>query len=640
MIITNKFPRLHGVSLVVDVETTSFNDEEKGLNPFGNAMVCGYAFGPLNGNETFYLPVRHSSGGNVPLEKGLKYMQDIIAAAPEIINHNIKFDVKFWRKDKCQDTGLLKDTMIRLVHNDLFSYSLDTLCDLFLKQKKIDAPKLWAKENHTNDYGKIPIEIMGPYAENDVKITRELYHKLLSLLPVESKSVWETEYQLTRALVAQEIRGIRIDLLGLKETSRDVLRKLLETNEKINAFAGYEVEPGSQADINNVLGEMCKLIPSTFTKKQKRPQWNAANLMQLSNPIALLFLEYNHLLHFYSTYCEGWAKRLGNDNRLHTDFQISGTRTGRLSCRNPNLQNLPPEAELLVLPEEGEVLLSYDYSQIEYRVFGHYTNDPLITKKYIEDPNTDFHQTLADLLGVNRQFAKSLNFAFLYGMGKAKLLKQIANLAAINEDPDMEKKMRKFVMGGGAGSNWGDETSMEHLNIAQFTEIAKNIYNEYHQKFPSIRILQHRVERKVRAVQQLRNYCGRVYRFDISTGFGAHKGVNYLCQGTASDLFKGRLLAVQDAFNLNMITNVHDSVWWSVPEDFLLTKANEVKHVLEDVSPAMRVPILVKGKCGRRNMATCQDFGDIKEALSKSETGPKRTWAHLYEEKENAKSNY
>jgi DNA polymerase-1 len=461
---------------------------------------------------------------------------------------------------------------------------------------------------------------MGPYAENDCIITARLYKKLMRELRDEVAGVWQTEIGLTRKLLEAQINGVRVDWVLLKHTYRDMLRRIMVVQEEMDKIAGREVEYGSEEEVNDLFVNQLGIQPVSYTDTGKN-QWDSNAMDIIDHPIAPWFKEYSHLFHFTNTYCKGWIERRGDDDRLHPSFKQAGARTGRLSAVDPNFHNVMAEAEVFVIPEEGEVILGADYSQIEYRLFAHYANDEKILSKYRQDPNTDYHQALADLLGVDRQFAKSLNFAFLYGMGKDKLLKMIAGICAVNaSDVNMADKMRSFLTGSGTSA----ANKARAMDLSSFTEIASNIYDKYHREVPTIRQLQRRVTNAVRSRGWLKNYCGRVYTIPPQA---IYKGVNMLIQGSAADIFKGRLLALMEARpDMKLITNVHDSVFFSVARDGLEKALSDMILHLEDV-PGVRVPLKIEAKVSGQNWGTCVKVSnDVWESVKKSEMVKKREW--------------
>lgn len=622
----SKFPNLPpDVPLIVDVETTSFDDNQAALRPFNGHRVAGYAFCTLDGKDAWYLPIRHRNDPteNCDFCKAQQFIASLLGSGRNIVNHNIKFDMRFWHQDGLSVKGNVSDTMAlaRLCDNDLFSYSLASLSG----GKKLDLPHSYCKEKGTKDYGRVPVAIMARYAatdeNSDVRLTAKLYSQLLQKLPDSSKGVWDIEVRLTKQLARSEISGIPVDQAALKEEYIRSLRRMVEIQGTISVQVGRQVDLNRQADLNWLLMEKLGIKAKSFTKTG-RPQWNATTLKATNDPTCSMVAEYSHLVHFSGTYCQGWLERLGDDGLLHPNFRQAGTRTGRMSCGDPNFQNVPAEAEIFVTPFPGDVILGWDFSQIEYRVFAHYANDQRIIDMYSKDRTTDFHQGLANLLGVDRQFAKSLNFAFLYGMGKQKLLRLIAGICALKaEDLNMKEKLRSFLSGGGGAS--ADKAAA--LNIDEFTDIATNIYDQYHRQVPTIRQLQRRVADAIVGRGWLRNFMGRVYRIDQK---GIHRGVNYLIQGSCADIFKERLATVMEKFpDLKLLTNVHDACYFSVKREIAEELFRQVDPVLTDVS-GLRVPLMVEGKASSKNWGTVVKVkdGDVSSALAASETKEGREW--------------
>jgi len=202
-------------------------------------------------------------------------------------------------------------------------------------------------------------------------------------------------------------------------------------------------------------------------------------------------------------------------------------------------------------------------------------------------------------LGVERQFAKQLNFSFLYGMGKKLLLTNIAGILQLAgaENPTMRDTMlRNFVMltHGKAAKQMLEHVSIEEQNAL----LAENIYAEYHKKFPSIKTLRLRIEKVLRSRGWLRNYYGR--RYYLEPRF-SYKGPNYLIQGSAADFLKDRTVATRDGpqqkYGAFLLMNIHDALIYAVPQENMLPFYLEAKRVMEP--DALRIPIIVEGKVAK-----------------------------------------
>lgn len=600
--------------LTVDCETTSFDDEQDCLRPFNGCRIAGVAVCTMDGRNSWYVPMRHRDdpSQNVYFPNALAWLKDLLGSGRDIVNHNIKFDAKFWRHDDCKVKGRIIDTMImaRLWNSDLLALSLDYLTG----GGKDKRAKSYLKSIRSKDWGRVPVEIMGPYAENDVIKTAGLFRKFRKGMPAESIDVWNTEIELTKHLVDAEMRGFRIDVHGIKETYANLLRRMMELQQEIDKLAGCEVDCLSSDDLTEVLvGRMGLPIISytkpTKTNPQGNPQWNRASLTQLNHPIGELIKEYKHLSYFTSTFCEGWLKRLGDDGRLHADFQQAAAMTGRMASKEPCVTNIPPEAEMFILADEGCGILGFDYSQIEYRIFAHYANDEKIIKAYKDNPDCDYHQMLADWLGVPRKFAKSLNFSFIYGMGKNTLLQTIAGIIAVSRD---ETEMVEKLISFGVHSGTKFSREIKDMDFSDFKTVATGIYNNYHRMVPTIKRLTNRVSNVIKVRGWLRNYMGRVYKMQPRF---AYKGVNYLVQGSAADIFKDRLNAtLNELNNLGLITSVYDSSYFNVPLEEIPRTYIKSRQILEDFN--LRVPLLVSPSVSQTNLSACVKFKKVEEISS------------------------
>jgi len=588
---------------VLDVETTSFDDKLPAFNPWEGCRIAGIALGTLEGDHTWYIPYRHHSGAqnaseeNLPLEPVQRWLRDLFKKAERYVNHNIKFDQRFIHFEGADVFAPKRNectmALARLVHNDLPQYSLEFLGQKYCGEGKAPlAIKAYLKSIKSKDFGRVPPRVMGKYAEQDARLTALLRLKLLEKLPSCSLPMWDIECAATTELLRNEIEGVRLDVTLMKTTQLRILRRLLELNSAINEIAGREIDPGKESELTAFLIGDLGIEPKAYTATGL-PQWNKMAFVQMEHPVGPLLAEYTTLIHHMHTFLEGWLKRT-HEGFLHPDWRQAGTKTGRLSSKNPNMQNIPPEAEVYLLPyNDDDVIITFDYSQIEYRIFGHYTQEPAIMDAYLKNKDTDFHGMLADILGVERQFAKSLNFAFIYGMGEKKLLDSLAGLLSIRaDDENLKEKLRAYTY----ASTLKIAERAKQLDLSDFLQIAKNIYNEYHKKFPSIKKFSRAVYGAGRRRGWVRNLLGRVYQVPR---VAPHKAVNWLIQGSAADVFKERLFVgtlpdVRAKFGARMIANVHDEIAFSVPREAAVEFYDYAERSLEDFE--LRIPLYVSGK--------------------------------------------
>lgn len=459
-----------------DVETISFDDAVPALNPWKGTRIGGLSLGIADGS-TWYIPVRHRDLEErlLPLDAFrafcAKLFDGIAHPDREGFGHNVKFDLRMLAVgDEVIPTCRIADTMVlaRLVDNTTPRLNLDFLGKKYnVGGKEAEDVKayvrsfLWVDElgkehRGTQDYGRVPVRIMAPYAMRDVAATYALRRALEARLPDFSQDLWTCEKRFTAVLCEVECDGVLVDTRRLKLEYVESLRRMIEIVEEIREVAGWEVDPNSERDKTELLVNQLKIQPTAYTATGK-PQWTKAVLHNLEIPasagpkakdLGRMLQSYSYLSHFVGTYIEGWLTRVDAGGRLHPDLKQAGTITGRLSASDPNTQNIPVEAERFIVPPPGHVIVAFDFSQVEYRVFAHYTEDPTIKGAYLGDPDADFHQYLADVLGVPRQFAKTLNFSFVYGMGREKLLLSLTammTVARAKGDTKMEEKLRDLV---------------------------------------------------------------------------------------------------------------------------------------------------------------------------------------------------
>jgi DNA polymerase-1 len=299
-----------------------------------------------------------------------------------------------------------------------------------------------------------------------------------------------------------------------------------------------------------------------------------------THDIARLVLEYRQLSKLKSTYVDALPALLNPaTGRLHTTFGQTGTATGRLSSANPNLQNIPIRTELgreiraAFTVEPGHVLLAADYSQIELRLLAHFSQDPLLVEAYRR--GDDIHTlTASQVFGVpplmvtpdHRRQAKVVNFGIVYGLSAF-----------------------------GLSQNLGIEPGE-----------AKQFISAYFEKYKGVRAFIDRTLDEARREQKVRTLFGRVRPIpDINIkninqrGFAERTAVNTPLQGTAADLIKIAMIRIDAALGerelkSRMTLQVHDELVFEVPEEEIDSMRTLVRDQMENVHPALTVPLLVE----------------------------------------------
>lgn len=584
-----ELPDLSGEdALCIDVETTSFDDGEKALHPFNGHRVAGYGIAALDG-RWWYVPVRHRSPGarNLPLDDVRAWLVAQAARPRRWIGHNLKFDARFSYQDGVYLQGDLVDTMVlaRLVDPLRFNASLEVLakeyCDIEA-QKEASRVTEYLDAAKSKDYGVVPIDILGEYCGSDLKATMQLYERLRARLPEECDHIWSIERGATRTLLDSELHGVKVPRHKLVKFARDTLVELVAKQEELNELVGEHVDVNSNKELTRILCTKLCVTPLEFTPTGQ-PSWSADTLRTYGTKACDLMADVKELSYSHSSFGDGWLKRLTLDETLHPNFKQYGARSGRLACEDPNFQNLDARAKGQVYARDGCQLVSIDASQIEFRLFAHYTNSPKIVPKYNDDPRTDYHQVMADMLGIPRKPAKSLNFGFIYGMGRQKLEGQLVGFirqAVRDGDAKVLTALARF--------NFGEPVDERNAG-----RVASSVYSHVHRVLPEIRQFAKRVDSTVQARGYVRNIYRRYYYAPPEL---AHKLRNYVIQGAAADLLKDWLSSIGPVLRKHgarLLANVHDELLLEVPVENLVAFIADITIVLEAPHVDLRVPIKV-----------------------------------------------
>ena len=638
----------------LDVETISYDDNVPALRWQDGHRVSGFAVGQVVSLSPFevkakYLPIRHRTEAVLPYIDVVEEMKQFCSEAKKYVNHNLKFDMHMSRMDGVNfPAAELVDTMVlaRVHRCDELKYDLDYLSKKYNKvyAKEGDPIHDWCIKNKTKDYGAVPIELMSKYACADVCATLELAYVLGQRMKEMGYDLrcWETEKRLTRILYDSERKGVPVSVEYLRGES---VRRLLaqhEQMEKISEICGADFNPGSSPQTRMYFhsqGVHTKNLTSTGRDREKEgkpagPEYESfgkETLLEIINQLdedeleddtdaheqrlasgsdyksaAYWLIRYNKECHNYSTFCKGWLESLAEgSNILVPGYRQSGTGTGRLSMGKPSLHNYPPWAAEGLKIAEGMLGIAWDASQIEYRIFAHFAGQAWLYDAYGENPHLDFHQLVADKLGIPRKPSKTLNFAILYGIGVGKLIRYLTQFILENDTPELRKTMT------GIDPHFPLEGEL-HQSHAE--NVARVIRKNFLEENPGIEMLKNVFRdglNKRRSSDMpgfICNFYGRRYHSEIRF---VYRLLNYLCQGTAADWFKETMVLIFTDPRLtavgingeNMDTNIHDSVKAQVPFDrgqlyWDVTKEHAERKIF-------RTPILIDGEIALDHWANC-----------------------------------
>lgn len=592
--------------------------KQGGLYPFGGDRVCGISITADDDKEVYYIPLRHIDAfiyKNLPIKPVMHWLTGILTTCKKWINHNVNFDAQFLSIDGVEFTCELICTLVmsKLFNSDRLSHELKEICPEYLNYDVSSSKRVseYLKELFTGElwynYAKIPIDILGEYGCDDILMNRQLYRFFQKEFPEEIKSVWQTEIKLTSVLFDMEKEGLKINHKECLSSSFVALHKCIALSDKIQRLSGIEFKNSVQCIYDILVNQFG--MPVVVTKKEKehgeyidtgRPTYDADALdLYEVHPMALAdsklleiikaIKQFRQLSQFKNLYADTFRILCDEKEYVHTTYnQI--VRTGRMSAKRPNSQQQNEQSKTLIHCDDGMGFISCDYSQIEFRLIVHYIQDMLLIKAYNENPNTDLHQWVADLMHVTRKVGKTLNFGMAYGAGKRTVIR---NLSA---NPDIIEEMSKIIVAMLAEGKL--EVKDRDLMFAKLcAEHTEKAYNIYHERIPGLKS----TSRRAQAVCAQRGYIFNAYgRRRHLPEKVSYKAFNSLIQSCAMDLIKERMVTLSPRYNsqmknwgIKLAANVHDEILFKCPLELLHSEEvkNYIIKTLESPAIQFRVPI-------------------------------------------------
>ena len=600
----DRLPDLSGhLEIAIDLETRDPNLLTMGS---GSVRRDGEVVGIAVAVEGWsgYFPIAHEGGGNMDRALVLDWFEELLQTTATKIFHNAMYDVSWIRSMGFYINGGIIDTMIAasLIDEMRFSYTLDSVGKDYVgmrKNEKLlqDAAKDFGV-NPKAEMWRLPAPFVGEYAEKDAEITLKLWHALQH--EISKQDLWDVfnlETNLFPCLVDMKFKGVRVDV----QKAMSVKAELLETEKKllqdINKIAGFDVEIWAAASIAKAFDG--QKIPYDRTDKGA-PSFTKNFLATHPAELPKLINEAREINKANTTFIDTILKHEHN-GRIHAEInQIrsdqGGTVTGRFSYNNPNLQQIParhkhlgPLIRSLFIPEEKCMWGCFDYSQQEPRILVHFASlmklegTGAIVDAY-NDGSADFHQMIADMAGIERKQAKTINLGIMYGMGKNKLMAELGLMK----------------------------------------DAAEKLLKTYHQRAPFVKMLSEAVARRADDSGKIRTIGGRLCHFDLwePHGFGikkplphadalrehgpgikrafTYKALNKLIQGSAADMTKQSMLALYQEGVIPHV-QIHDELDISVSS---IEEAQKIIDVMEQ-AVELQVPNKVDFEKG-------DSWGDIK----------------------------
>jgi DNA polymerase-1 len=586
------YPDLSKASLIsIDTETYDPYLLEQGPGFFRrDGYVVGISIATDDGFSEYY-GIRHNDTSTSDREKNIRYIKDVLSLNTPIIGTNIGYDIG-WLSDflGIKINNKLNDIQIAEPLLDAYQqrYSLDFQAQKYLGEHKLnDEMKEWCDSRglkgdvRTHIY-KMPYSLVRKYAIGDVKQPLEIFKKQQVLLEQESLlPIYELETDLLRPILDMRRNGIRIDRKKISST----VDRLTENSNKwrkelYNKYGEFNVN--SSQEIARVLDRLGVSYPLT---EKKHPNIDHKYLeFYCNHEIAADILKLRAVDKVIGTFLTGAFIDYSVEDRIHPNFitmkrDDGGAVTGRLSCQNPNLQQVPsknetygPECRSAFIPEEGSLYGKIDYSQIEYRVISHYAmgeGGEKIRKEFNENPYTDYHSLvqrwIEDVTGIHldRKHVKNLNFGTAYFMG----VKAMSSKFGWPLEQSVELNKLYFDT-----FTFLNPTRTEVINVAKMRGYVRTILG-----------------RRARVSHAMREERKE------------YKVWNYLVQGSAADIMKKAIVESYKKGLFNILKphiTVHDELGVSIPKNKEGVEAyKELKHTMENCVK-LKVPIIAEAEIG------------------------------------------
>jgi len=576
---------------LVDAPLVAIDTETTSLDPM-QAQLVGISVSVEPG-EAAYIPVAHrgpdvaglENHGQLSRESVLERMRAWLEdpSRPKLGQH-LKYDVHVFANHGVALRGVTHDTMLEsYVLASHRNHGMDSLAERLLSLKTITYEEVCGKGASQIGFDQIDLQRATEYAAEDADVTLRLHRKMLPRLEEAEglKYVYE-QIEIPVSVVLQKIErnGVLIDAERLATQSAELGQRMMETERAAHEAAGQPFNLGSPKQIGEILFGQMKL-PVVKKTASGAPSTDEEVLQKLAEdyPLPKLLLDYRGLSKLKSTYTDKLPKMVNpHTGRVHTSYGQATAVTGRLASTDPNLQNIPVRTEEgrrireAFIAAPGNVIVSADYSQIELRIMAHISGDENLLRAFAN--GEDIHRaTAGEIFGVEREavnseqrrYAKVINFGLIYGMSAF-----------------------------GLASNLGIER-----------EAAKHYIDRYFMRYPGVARYMEQTRQTAREQGYVETVFGRrLWLPDINGGNGPRRqaaeraAINAPMQGTAADLIKLSMIAVQDwieagKLGTRQIMQVHDELVLEVPQaEFELVKT-KLPELMCSVA-SLRVPLVAE----------------------------------------------
>jgi DNA polymerase-1 len=560
----------------------AFDLEATGRNPLTDSLV-GIAV-CTEKERASYVPVAHAYEGIGRQPDKAEVLQNIGAVLGDRevakIGHNLKYDIMLIGQEGVAVRGRLYDTMLAawLLNPNKATPTLGEVSFEYLSRRKKSFAEVLKKRP---SFAGVTIEEATAYAAEDAALSYELKDILFGKIRDEGleKVYFDIEMPLTHVLIEMERNGMRIDSALLQQMSAEMAAEIESIQKRIFFLSGEEFNINSPKQLSGILFHTLGLSPSRKTKTGYSTGMDVLEELAEFHELPREVLHYRSLTKLKTTYLDVLPALVNRKTgRVHTSFNQTATATGRLSSSDPNLQNIPIRGEWgkrireAFIAEEGNILLSADYSQVELRVLAHISGDEGLVAAF--NGGLDIHaRTAAELFGVPietvtpemRRTAKTVNFGVIYGI----------SAFGLSETLNIEREdAKKYI------SQYFDR----HPGVRKYTE---GVLAEASEKGHVSTLFGRK-----RPVPEMRSHNRNTRQQ------GERLAVNSPIQGTAADVIKLAMINIsgrlkRESLETRMILQVHDELLFELPEHELDSIKDLVREEMEG-AVSLAVPVKVE----------------------------------------------
>jgi DNA polymerase I len=594
----------HWIARAYDTGLLALKTETSSLDPM-QAALCGLALAVAS-NEAAYLPLGHReanegettglfaaklSAGQIAEQQALDALKVVLEDESVVkIGHDVKRDWLVLARRGIR-LGATDDTMLisYVLDAGKGSHDMDSVATRYLGRSPSRFKDVKNKDRALFTPEATPIARTAAYATEDADVTLRLWQALKPRMAAEKvTSVYETlERPMPRVLACMEERGISVNPAVLTHLSNDFGKKQSAFEQEINKIAGTQINPGSPKQLGDILFGQMGLPGGTRTKTG---QWSTGaraleELAEQGHKLPQVILDWRQVSKLRSTYTEALPNYVNpKTHRVHTNYALASTSTGRLSSSEPNLQNIPIRTEdgrkirRAFVAAPGKKLVSADYSQIELRLLSEVANVPTLRKAFQD--GVDIHaMTASEMFGVPvkdmppdiRRRAKAINFGIIYGISAFGLAAQLGI-----DGKEAGVYIKKYFERFPGIRDYMDETRefcREHGYV--LTLFARKChYPDIRSSNPSIR------------------------------SFNERAAINARLQGSAADIIRRAMIRIEpelkkDRLNAQMLLQVHDELIFEVPESEIDRTIPVIKSVMQsapDPAVVLHVPLQVDAR--------------------------------------------